>query len=852
MEANSARTLTRDEASARAALIQVESYDIELDLTTGDETYHSITNVRFRSLKPGISSFIELLAEQCHSITLNGAALDPRVAYNGERISLEHLLTDNELVVEADCAYTQSGEGIHRFVDPEDERTYLYTECFLYEAQRIFACFDQPDLKASFRLRVRAPQDWIVVGNGSGSQQSPGEWAFEPTPPLPTYLFAICGGPYHVVGSEHAGMPVSILSRQSLIRYLNADEIFDTARRSLDFFGELFGRPYPFSKLDLVFVPELQGAMENAACITFTDEFLFRPPISDAQLRSRDEVIAHEIAHMWFGDLVSMRWWDDLWLNESFATYMANLALAEATRHKTIWTTFVMRDKVWGYWADQLPSTHPISADVPDAIATMLNLDGISYSKGAGVLKQLVAWVGFEPFRRGLAKYIEEHAFSNTTIRDLLAAFGAASGRDLEAWSREWLETAGLADLYPDGAVLEDGRYGSFVVVQTAPAAQPTLRSHRLAIGLYDRQDGQYVRRKRLEIDIAGRATDVPELVGTRAADLVVLNDDDLTWARTRLDDRSLHAVLDGAIPAIHDSLTRAVLLLAVREMMLDALLPVGDYVRIAADALGTETEISLLEDLYRRVILAISRFGDPAARDGRLADLADRSLAWLAAASPGGDLQLAHARGVMRTAVTPDQTGLIRGWLEGSGVPNGLTLGQELRWLIVARLATLGLIGADEIDAEQRRDPTYSGAARAGTARASLPSAETKARIWREALSPEPPSLGILHSTLAGFWHSEQVELARPFVERYVRDIAPRWGESQQIARELGYSLFPWVVAEPSTVDIIRGAMNDGLDPAFRRIIAEGLDDLERSIRTRAADTPATGHATRRSAASA
>jgi aminopeptidase N len=831
------RTLTRDEAAARAAVIDVESYDVELDLTTGAETYHSTSRVRFRCLQPGSSSFIELLAERCQSISLNGTALDPTTGYNGERVTLDGLLAENELIVEADCAYTHSGEGIHRFVDPEDDRTYIYTEAFLYEGQRIFACFDQPDLKASFRLRVRAPRDWTVVANGAGSQTASGEWSFEPTPPLPTYLVAVCGGAYHVVRSEHAGVPLSILCRRSLVRYLDAEEIFETARRSLDFFGGLFGRPYPFSKLDLVFVPEQQGAMENAACITFMDDLIYRPPVTDAQLRTLAEFIAHEIAHMWFGDLVSMRWWDDLWLNESFATYMANLALAEVTRHRTVWTTFAMRDKTWGYWADQLPTTHPISADVPDAIATMLNLDGISYSKGAGVLKQLVAWVGFEPFRQGLAQYIADHAFSNTTIRDLLAAFEAASGRDLEAWSREWLETAGVATLDLRASISADGRYELFEIEQVAPRERPTLRSHRVAIGLIDREDGRLVRRDRIEADIGGPLTLIPELTDATAAHLVVLNDNDLTWARTRLDERSLQAVLDGAIPAIDDSLTRAVLWLAVREMMLDALLPVGEYVRIAADALGSETEISLLEDLYRRVISAISRFGDQEARDPRLADLTSRSIEWLSASLPGSDIQLAHARGVMRTSVTPDQTALIRGWLDGVDVPDGLTLGQELRWMIVIRLATLGVIGEDEIAEEQRRDPTYSGSAKAGTARASLPSADAKARVWQEAVSPEPPSLGILHATLTGFWQPEQVELARPYVERYVPEVAARWGESQQIARELGNSLFPWVVADGSTADVIRRATNDSLDPAFRRILAEGLDDLERSIRTRAAD---------------
>jgi aminopeptidase N len=765
-------------------------------------------------------------------------SLDVATAYDGERIALDGLAADNELVVEADCAYTRSSEGIHRFVDPEDGETYLYTESFLYEAQRIFACFDQPDLKASFSLRVRAPDGWTIVANGAGTEEAAGEWRFEPTPPLSTYLFAVCGGSYHVVRTEHEGLPISILCRRSLVPYLSADEIFDDARRSLDFLGGLFGRPYPFSKLDLVFIPEQQGAMENAACITFTDDLIYRPPVTEAQLRTLADFIAHEIAHMWFGDLVTMRWWDDLWLNESFASYLAALTLAEATRHRTSWTSFAMRDKSWGYWADQLPSTHPVSADVPDAIATMLNLDGISYSKGAGSLKQLVAWVGFEPFTRGLAQYIADHAFSNTTIRDLLAAFEAASGRDLDTWSREWLQTAGVATLSVRAMVSAEGRYETFEVEQSAPPAQPTLRSHRVAIGVFDRQDGGVARRGRIETDISGPLTPIPDLVGAATADLVVLNDDDLTWARTRLDERSLRAVLDGAIPSIEQPLTRAVLWLALREMMLDAVLPVGDYVRVVGDALGSETEISLLEDLYRQVIAAITRFGDQAARDRRLADLTRRSIGWVAAAAPGSDLQLGHAKGVMRTGVDADQTSLLRGWLDGDGVPEGLTLGQELRWLIVIRLATLGTIGADEIDAEQRRDPTYAGAARAATARASLPTADAKARVWSEVLGPEPPSLGVLQATLTGFWRPEQVELGRPYVDRYVPEIAARWGESQQVARVLAHGLFPWVVAEPATAETIRQAANDGLDPAFRRIIAEGLDDLERSIRTRAADT--------------
>jgi len=832
------RTLTRDEAAARAALLRVESYEIELDLTTGPKTFGSIVRARFRCLEPGSATFIELLAERCNQITLNGEVLDIASVYDGERIALHGLRAENEIVIDAECAYTESSEGIHRFVDPEDGETYLYTEAFLYEAQRIFACFDQPDLKGSFRLQVRAPSAWTVVANGAGAAAAPGQWTFEPTPPLSTYLFALCAGPYHAVRVEHEGLPLAVLCRRSLVPYFEADDMLDDARRALDFFRRLFGRPYPFSKCDLVFVPEQQGAMENAACITFGDEYIFRPPVTDSQRRSRTNVIAHELAHMWFGDLVTMRWWDDLWLNESFAEYMATLALAEATRHKTAWTTFAMREKAWGYWADQLPTTHPISADVPDAIATMLNLDGISYSKGAGVLKQLVAWVGFEAFSRGLARYIEDYAFSNTSIRDLLAVLQAASGRDLAQWSAEWLETAGVATLQLDAPMIEDDRYASFEVEQTAAPAQPTLRSHRLAVGLYDRRDGRLVRRMRHEVDIRGRTTDVPFLAGVVAADLVVLNDDDLTWARTRLDDRTLEAVRGGAIPLIDDPLTRAVLWLALREMMLDAVLPVAEYVRVALDGLGSEREITTLEDLYQRVLAAITRFGDPGARDRRLAELSRRSLEWLDTAAPGSDAQLAYARGAIRSAVEDDQTRIIRGWLDGHDVPAGLTVGPELRWQVVIRVAGLGQIGSADIDAEQGRDPTLAGGARAASAQASIPTAEGKARAWAKVLSPEPPSLAILQATVNGFWRPEQVELGRPYVERYVPEVAARWADSQQVARVLARGLFPGVVAETSTLDTIRRATTDSLDPAFRRLIAEGLDDLERAIRTRALDS--------------
>jgi aminopeptidase N len=833
------RTLTREEAAERAGLIRGVSCEIELDVSADGAWFKSRTRVRFECAVPGRSTFIELLAPTCRSIRLNGRELAVVDAYDGQRIALDRLEASNELVVEAECAYTESGEGVHRSVDPEDGQTYLFSECFLYEAQRIFACFDQPDLKASFTLHMVVPEGWIALSNGAGTETSPGHWTFEPTPPLPTYLVGVNAGPYETVRSVHGDLPLDLHCRRSMTGYLESDDILADARIALDFMGDLFGRPYPFSKLDLLFVPEVGGAMENAACITFSDDFLFRSPVTDTRRRDRTDVICHEIAHMWFGDLVTMRWWDDLWLNESFASYLSTLTMAMATRHETAWTTFALTEKAWGYWADQLPTTHPISADVPDALVTMLNMDGISYAKGAGTLKQLVAWVGLEPFRRGLQRYIKDNAFENTSILDLLAALEAASGRDLRRWAREWLQTAGVSTLASELTVDDRGRVASFAVLQSAPPANPTLRSHRIAIGTFDRDGAGMARTSRVEVDVVGARTDIPDLVGRSVPDLIVLNDDDLTWARTRLDDRSLRAVLDGAIPSIDEPLTRAVLWLALREMTLDAILPVGDYVRIVLDALPSEPEITMVEDLQRRTLTAITRLGDPARREERLGALADRSIGWLEVAPAGSDDQLAHARALARSAVDDRHVALLADWLNGRRVPEGLTIGPALRWEIVGRLAVIGRVGGAAIDVEYAGDPTASGAIGAATARVSLPTAAAKAEAWASVLAPEPPSLGVLQGMAAAFWHPEHADVCRPYVERYIPEVGARWGgSSQSVARILSRGLFPAVMVEASTAELIRPALADTtLAPAFRRILAEQLDDLERALATRGLD---------------
>ncbi|HKB30543.1 MAG TPA: aminopeptidase N, partial [Streptosporangiaceae bacterium] len=539
-----AGNLTRNEARERASLLAVDSYAVELDLTGDERTFRSVTHARFRCASPGSSTFIELEADGVHEISLNGRALDTST-FADSRITLPGLAASNELRIIADCAYSRSGEGLHRFTDPVDGEVYLYSHLEPADAHRVFACFDQPDLKATFEFTVTVPTGWLVVSNNAPdvTAQPCGEaatrWHFPPTPVLSAYVTAVCAGAYHELRDSFDGIPLGVYCRRSLAEYLDPDEILEVTRQGFGFFHETFGIKYPFGKYDQLFVPEFNvGAMENVGCVTFLEEYVFRSRVTDSYREARAETILHEMAHMWFGNLVTMRWWDDLWLNESFATFAGTLALAEATRWSNAWTTFAQLFKTMAYRQDQLPSTHPISADIPDIHAVEVNFDGITYYKGASVLKQLVAYVGLDNFMAGVRRYFERHAWGNATLNDLLTALEETSGRDLASWSKEWLESAGVNTLRPSYELDSGGRFTSFRVLQEAPPEHPELRPHRLAVGLYDRADDDVLtRRHRVEIDIDGERTEVPELVGRDRPDLVLVNDDDLTYAKIRLDE---------------------------------------------------------------------------------------------------------------------------------------------------------------------------------------------------------------------------------------------------------------------------------------------------------------------------
>ena len=693
-----AANLTQDEARARADLITVSSYRVELDLTGGETTFPSVTVVTFRCNAPGAGTFINLTAPEVREITLNGVPVSVD-AFDGDRITLAGLAAENELRVVAECAYSRSGEGLHRFTDPADGGVYMYSDLETFDAHRIYACFDQPDLKATYELTVTAPDGWQVVSNMAPDERGPaGEaaarWHFPPTPVMSTYITAVAAGPYHIVRDSFEDIPLGIYCRQSLAEYLDPEEIFEVTKQGFGFYHAAFGVRYPFGKYDQLFVPEFkEGAMENAGCVTFLESYIFRSRVTDFARESRAETILHEMAHMWFGDLVTMRWWDDLWLNESFATWAGTLAEAEATRWTSAWTTFAQLYKAWAYRQDQLPSTHPIAADIPDIHAVEVNFDGITYAKGASVLKQLVAYVGRDNFLAAVRRYFAAHAWGNATLADLLAALEETSGRDLRQWSREWLETAGVNTLRPEYETDADGRFTSFAVRQEAVPEYPVLRSHRIAIGLYDRGPEGLVRRRRVETDITGALTEIPELAGDQRPDLVLVNDDDLTYAKIRLDDHSLGTLIQ-AISEFRDPLPAALAWSAAWDMCRDAEMAARDYVRLVLLGVGSVTDISVTQTLLRQAAQAVRRFADPSWDPAGLELMADALHKLLIAAAPGSDKQLAYVQALTGAAISDRHLTLLASLLDGTAMFEGLAVDTDLRWMLLHRLVSRGRAG--------------------------------------------------------------------------------------------------------------------------------------------------------------
>jgi aminopeptidase N len=817
---------------------------VSLDLLDADaETFGCMAEIRFDCSTPGAETFVEYIAPNVTSLELNGQPLG-RDAFDGQRIRLAGVERTNVLKVEGRSAFGHDGVGMHRFVDPVDAAVYCHTDAEPYDIHRVYPCFDQPDLKATFEFSVRAPAGWHVSSNSAPihvpDPATGGWWRFARTPRMSTYITAVVAGHYHVVVDRHGPIDLALLCRRSLAQYLDPEEIFEITKRGFDFFAEEFAYPYEFGKYDQAFVPEFNaGAMENAGCVTFSERHIFRSRVTDATREARAETILHEMAHMWFGDLVTMRWWDDLWLNESFATYMSLVALVRATRFTSAFTTFSTGWKTWAYRQDQLPTTHPIVADMPDIESVKVNFDGITYAKGASVLRQLVAWVGEEAFTEGIRNYFRRHAFGNTTLDDFLTALAESSGRDLQAWSKEWLETAGVNTLRPS-AVVDGATLASLTILQEAPPEHPTLRSHRLRVGLYDDDAGKLARRRSVELDVVGRETEVPNLAGETVPALLLLNDDDLTYAKIRLDDASF-AALTARLKDLSEPLPRAMAWAATWDMVRDAELPTRDYVRLVLGNVDGESQVAVVETLLGQAGSAVHFYSDPANHDAALESLADASWQHLVAAPPASDLQLAWARAFAGFARSTGHLAAVRGLLDGSVTFEGLMMDTELRWTIVRNLAAAGAADEALIEEERRRDPTDAGARNAASAKAAMPTPGAKAAAWEQILDPSV-TFAMMRAIMGGFQQPDQEPLLEPYAARYFEQIGPMF-ESRSLEVAIGFTngMYPRMLVREDIVAMTERyiAANDPPAPV-RRLLLEGKDSIERSLRARACDIAA------------
>jgi aminopeptidase N len=866
--------LTETQASERAGQIEVATYELHLDLTDDPTaaTFSSTCRIRFSS-RQGPATFVNLNVGESgrlRSVSVDdsacAAALD---TYDGTRILLPELAAGrHSLDIVADCSYQRVGVGLHRAIDPVDGEVYVYTHMEPFDAHKVFACFDQPDLKASLAITVTAPNRWELCSNGrvlgvDHHGDGTRTWRFNVTPPLPPYLMAIAGGVFHVIESQHDGVRLGLYARESLARYLDeqAEELFGITRQGLDFFAKEFGFPYPFDEYNQLFVPEFNvGAMENPGCVTFNETYIFRSRATGMQRARRGETIVHEMAHVHgFGDVTTMRWWGDLWLNETFATYMANKALVEATEFHNAWVDFANTVKSVAARQDQLRSTHPISTPCADTDEVRQNFDGITYHKGAAVLKQLVAWVGAAPFKAGVQEYFRRYRWGNAGLREFLGCIEEASGRDLGAWAAEWLQTAGMNTLRPEVRVV-GGRIDSFAILQSAAPEHPTLRSHHVQVGLYRPNAGGLVRYRRLGVDVRGERTEVPALAGADAADLIVVNDDDLTFAKLRFDEHSLTTVLERA-GEITDPLSRSLAWAALWDMTRDGELATRDFVATVARHSRAETEVTVLERLLSQALAAIDQFGDPAERGPERARLAGAAWESLLVAEPGSDVQLTWMRTHICAAEHDADLDRLERLLDGAETVAGLSIDTDLRWLVVSRLAARGRDAGARIAAQLAADNTDIGRRRAAACRSAQPDAAAKSAAWSQLLEDTKLPLQMQQAILAGFgvgpfgaggiiqWDPAQDELMRPYVSRWIEALPAFWAqrgpEEAEIFTEV---LYPRQLVEPATINAADSALAaiqaahlpESTRRAASRLIVEGKDGTERALRARARDIAA------------
>ena len=843
----SGTNITQIEAAERSELIKVSSYKIDLDLTTGAETFLVKTTVEFAGLKPGATTFIDCVGKRVISAKLNGADFDPK--FDGESIFLPALAAENILEIEHEGIYSHSGEGLHRFVDPADNEIYLYTQFETGDARRMYACFDQPDQKATFTISTITPKHWEVISNYGieATKDLDGDRKhiqFATSQVISTYVTAIVAGPYMSVHDEYKGektIPLGIYARKSFFKHVDAENIFEVTKQGFAYFEKTFGLAYPFGKYDQIAVAEYNwGAMENVGCVTFHEDVLiFRSKVTERNYISRATTIHHEMAHMWFGDLVTMKWWQDLWLNESFAEWASYMSVSESTKYKHAWTEFNSVRKNWAYRADQLTSTHPIAVEMADLDDVRTNFDGISYAKGASVLQQLVAHVGRDNFIAGLRKYFAKHAYKNTELSDLITELEVASGKDLTAWVGTWLRTAGVNTLRPI-VELDGDKYVSVSVKQEVPpmpVGSKELRPHHLYIGLFDLHDGTLVRRESIEVDIDGEITEIKEFAGKKAADLLLINDHDQSYAKLRFDERSVET-MKSYEGKLDDSLARGLIWASLWDSTRDGELSATDYIKIALNTLKGETDISMITATFMQIDTAIWAYLAPQNRDAMRLAVANAAEAFLDKAKPGSDHQLQYARAFTNNAVTPEQFARLQAILDGA--VEGLTIDADLRWYIFLCGVKRGIYGPTEIAAEGERDKTAHGKQYVAFAHAAIPNREAKAAAFKSVTTDDLSNT--IHSyKCRGFNESIHGELLEGFVDEYFDAILKVWNtKGFEIAETTATLMFPtWAISDATVAKAQHWLDVTGKDAshALRRSVTEGRDAMTRALKARAVD---------------
>jgi len=839
--------ISRSEALERSEHLAVDSYNVFLDVSKAGDTFTATSTVKFSCKTPGYNTFIDAVALRIISATLNGQSVDTST-FDGQTLFINNLAAENELTIEAEVAYSNTGEGLQKSVDPADNEIYLYSQGETAHIRKMYPCFDQPDLKATFTLSVLAPSHWEVLSNnpvGSSRVEGPNTfWEFTTTPRISTYITALVAGPYHHVHDEYVGekvVPLGIYCRKSLAESLDPEEIFQNTKEGFAYFEKIFGLAYPFEKYDQVAVVDFNwGAMENAGVVTFREEVLvFRSRVTDRNRQARAHVILHEMAHMWFGNMVTMFWWDDLWLNESFAEWTSYLALVEGTRFTNGWTSFICEGKSWAYNQDQLVTTHPIAVDMFDIESVNANFDGISYAKGSSVMHQLCAYVGRENFIAGLQKYFKKFAWQNTKLSDLLTELKSTSGRDLDAWSATWLKTAGINTMRP---VLEvkDGVYQSVAISQAAPAVpagSTEIRPHRIGVALYDLVDGALVSRLRTEVDVTSATTQLPELVGQKEADLLLINDGDLAYTKIRFDERSSRT-LATHLGDLSDPVARTLCWVAMWDMWRDAEVTNHDFATMLLSGLESETLITLISGLGLDLVSAVEVHSNPARRNeirvavaAKLHEILNKSVA-------GSDAQLQIARIFTAIAQSPEQVAAIKELLAGKLA--GLVVDRDLRWFFVQALAERGAITRAEIDAVLKDDQTHNGELAHAQAVAALPDPAIKAETWRALLHDELSNSKRL-ALHRGFMRARQVELMENYVDPYFDSLLEMWNKTSfEEASSNVEMLYPRYVVTQAVLDKtdawLTGVGKDA--PAvLRRLVSEGRDSLARTLRVQIKD---------------